>query len=100
MNTIEQLEKAIELQEVSKGQLIICVKPKNKNNVIVFDTDTSCYEIIKNELVLSFGDSSYKDINIRIGSIKSIKIEKYEDMIITFISLKSGNTIMIHSFME
>jgi hypothetical protein len=48
-NIFEQLEKVIELQEESAGQLIGYIKPKNKNKIKIYDTDYSAIDIINND---------------------------------------------------
>lgn len=99
-NVIKQLEKAVETQYNSSGQLIIYIKPKNKNSMVIYDTEQSSFDIIENELVFDIWSDTYKDFSIKLDNIKSVNFEEYDDITISFICLKNGNTIMIHSFIN
>lgn len=97
-NIIQLLQQAIELQETTSGILVIYVKPRNKNNVIVYDTDTASFDIVEDKLIFYFWDDTYKDFHIKLNNIKSVHFEESNDMIISVIHLKNGNTVLVHSF--
>lgn len=96
---IRDLENVILLQDEYVSQLIIYVKPKNKNKVIIYDTDNSGFDVIGNELCFSFWEEDLKDFNVKLLDIKAVNVEQCDGITIAFICLRNGNTIMIH-FMD
>lgn len=91
----DKLEEIIQLEDKSSNILVVYVKPRNKNNVIVYDTDMAAFDIVDNSLLFNFRE--YKSFGIDLNNIKDVNIEKFDDnMTIAYLVLTNGNTIMIH----
>lgn len=91
------LEQMIRIEDEDTHILIVYVKPRNKDKVIVYDTDHAGFDIIDDALLFDFWMSDYKSFTIDIDKIKDVTIENFDDnMIIAHLSLDNGNTIMIH----
>lgn len=91
----EELNKAIELQEEFGNPFIAIHKPKAKNKIVEYDSDTAAFDIVNDELIFDFWE--IVGFKVRLDKIKSIIFEKFsEGMTIVHIGLKNKNTIMLH----
>lgn len=91
----EELNKAINIQEEFGNPFIVVYKPKNKNKIVEFDSDTAVFDIINDEVVFDFWD--LEGFKVKMENIKSIVFEKFsEAMTIVHIKLKNSNTVMLH----
>ena len=91
----EELNKAINMQEEFGNPFIVVYKPKNKNKIVEFDSDTAVFDIINDEVVFDFWD--LEGFKVKMENIKSIVFEKFsEAMTIVHIKLKNSNTVMLH----
>jgi hypothetical protein len=91
----EELNKAINMQEEFGNPFIVVYKPKNKNKIVEFDSDTAAFDIVENTVMFDFWEMD--GFNVKLDKIKSILFEKFSDaMTIVHISLKNKNTVMLH----
>ncbi len=91
----DNLMQVISLQDYSKEILVIYIKPKSKNKVIEYDSDTVAFDIVEDKLLFDFWD--IEGFEIKIDKIKEVRFKKFDDnMKIAYVVLKNGNTIMIH----
>ena len=93
--TKDELEKVINLQEEIGNPFIVLVKPRAKENVIEFDSDTAAFDVIENNLVFDFWE--IEGFKIRLDKIKKIIYEDLgKGMLIVHLHLKYGNDYMLH----
>lgn len=91
----EELNRAIDMQDEFGNPFIVTHKPKNKNTIKIYDTDSSAFYIVNDEVVFDFWD--LKGFKIKLEDVKSIVFENaFTEMTIVHIKLKNGNTIMLH----
>ena len=91
----EELTKVIDLQEGLGNPFIVIHKPKNKNNIVEFDSDTAVFDIVEDKVMFGFWE--IEGFNIKMNDIKSVVFENaFTDMTIVHIELKNGNTIMLN----
>jgi hypothetical protein len=91
----EELNKVIDLQEEFGNPFIVIHKPKAKEKITIFDSDTAVFDIVENELIFDFWE--IKGFKTKLDKIKSILFEKFsEEMTIVHIGLKNKNSIMLH----
>ena len=91
----EELNKVIDLQEEFGNPFIVIHKPKSKEKITIFDSDTAVFDIVENELIFDFWE--IKGFKTKLDKIKSILFEKFsEEMTIVHIGLKNRNSIMLH----
>jgi len=91
----ENLNKANNMQEEFGNPYIVIHKPKAKNKIVEFDSDTAAFDIVENELMFDFWE--IEGFTVKLDKIKSVLFEKFsEGMTIVHIGLKNRNTIMLH----
>ena len=91
----DDLNKAIDLQEEFGNPFIVIHKPKAKEKIVEFDSDTAVFDIVDNEVMFDFWE--IEGFTVKFDKIKSIIFEKFsETMTIVHIGLKYGNTVMLH----
>ena len=90
----EDLNKAINLQEEFGNPFIVIHKPKAKNKIVEFDSDTAAFDIVGNELMFDFWE--IEGFTISLNKIRSVITEVIDNMTIVYLKLKYGNTIMLH----
>lgn len=94
----EELNKAIELQEEFGNPVIIIYRPKNKNKIVEFDSDTAVFDIVEDTVMFDFWE--IEGFNIKMSDIKSVVFKNaFTEMTTVHIKLKNGNTVML-SFMN
>jgi hypothetical protein len=90
----EELTKVIELQEELGNPFITIHKPKAKEKITIFDSDTAVFDIVDNELMFDFWE--IEGFTVNLNKIKSIITKVIDNMTIVYLNLKYGNTIMLH----
>lgn len=90
----EDLNKAIDLQEELGNPFIVIHKPKAKEKVTIFDSDTAAFDIVEDTVMFDFWE--IEGFTIALNKIKLVIIEVIDDMTIVYLKLKYGNTIMLH----
>jgi radical SAM superfamily enzyme YgiQ (UPF0313 family) len=74
---------------------VLRVMIKNKNKIKMYDTDSSAFDIVDNEIIFDFWDLD--GFKVKLENIKSIVFEKFsEAMTIVHIKLNNSNTVMLH----
>lgn len=95
----EELNKAIDMQEEFGNPFIVIHKPKNKNKIVEFDSDTAVFDIVEDKVMFDFWE--IEGFNIKMIDIKSVVFENaFTDMTTTHIKLKNGNTIMLNFLLK
>lgn len=93
--TRKELEKVINLQDEIGNPFIVLHKPRAKESIIEFDSDTAAFDIINNELVFDFLEM--EGFSLDINKIKKIVYEELEKgMLIIHLHLKYGNDYVLH----
>lgn len=90
----EDLSKVIDLQDEIGNPLIIIHKPRAKEKIVEFDSDTAAFDISSNDLLFDFWE--IEGFTIALNKIKSVITEVIDNMTIVYLNLKYGNTIMLH----
>jgi len=91
----EELNKAIDLQEEFGSPFIVIHKPKAKDKITIFDSDTAAFDIVKNELMFDFWE--IEGFKVKLDKIKSVIFEKFsEEMTTVHIKLKNNNAVMLN----
>ena len=91
----EELNKAIDLQEEFGNPFIVIHKPKAKDKITIFDSDTAAFDIVKNELMFDFWE--IEGFKVKLDKIKSVIFEKFsEEMTTVHIKLKNNNAVMLN----
>lgn len=91
----EDLNKAIDLQEKFGNPYIVIHKPKAKNKIVEFDSDTAAFDIVEDSVMFNFWE--IEGFKVKLDKIKSIIFEKFSEKItVVHIGLKNNNTIMLH----
>lgn len=91
----EELNRAIDMQDEIGSPFIVVHKPKNKNKIKMYDTDSSAFDIVNDEVIFDFWD--LEGFKVKLENIKSIVFEKFsEAMTIVHIKLNNSNTVMLH----
>lgn len=90
----EDLNKAIDLQEELGNPFITIHKPRAKEKITIFDSDTAAFDIVDNEAMFDFWE--IEGFTISLNKIKSVITEVIDNMTIVYLNLKYGNTIMLH----
>ena len=90
----EELNKAIDLQEELGNPYIVIHKPKAKEKIVEFDSDTAVFDIVEDTVMFDFWE--IEGFNIKLDKIKSIITKVIDNMTIVYLNLKYGNTIMLH----
>lgn len=90
----EELNKAIDLQDELGNPFIVIYKPKAKEDIVMFDSDTAAFDIVEDTVMFDFWE--IEGFTISINKIKSIVTKVIDNMTIVYLNLKYGNTIMLH----
>jgi hypothetical protein len=90
----EELIKVIDLQEEIGSPYIVIHKPKAKNKIVEFDSDTAAFDIVDSELMFDFWD--IEGFTVKLDRIKEITKSVVDGLTIVYLKLKYGNTIMLH----
>ncbi len=90
----EELNKAIDLQDEIGNPYIIIHKPRAKEKIVEFDSDTAAFDISGNDLLFDFWE--IEGFTIALDKIKSVVTKVIDNMTIVYLNLKYGNTIMLH----
>lgn len=90
----EDLNKAIDLQEELGNPFITIHKPKAKEKITIFDSDTAAFDIVEDTVMFDFWE--IEGFTIKLERIKSIVTKVIDNMTIVYLNLKYGNTIMLH----
>jgi len=90
----EELNKVIDLQEGLGNPYIVIHKPRAKEKIVEFDSDTAAFDIMENELMFDFWE--IEGFTVNLNKIKSIITKVIDNMTIVYLNLKYGNTIMLH----
>ena len=90
----EELNKVIDLQEELGNPYIVIHKPRSKEKIVEFDSDTAAFDIVENELIFDFWE--IEGFTVKLDKIKEITKDIINNMTIIYLKLKYGNTIMLH----
>ena len=93
----EELNKVIDLQDEIGNPFIvphIIHKPRAKEKIVEFDSDTAAFDISGNDLLFDFCE--IEGFTIVLNKIKSVVTKVIDNMTIVYLNLKYGNTIMLH----
>jgi glycerophosphoryl diester phosphodiesterase len=90
----EELNKVIDLQETAGNPFIVIHKPRAKESIVEFDSDTAAFDIVGNDLVFDFWE--LEGFTIALNRIKEVVTETIDNMTIILLRLKYGKTIMLH----
>ena len=91
----EDLNKAIKMQDEFGNPYIVIHKPKEKNKIIEFDSDTAAFDIVEDSVMFDFWE--IEGFTVKLDKIKSIIFETaIKEMTVVHIGLKNGNTVMLH----
>jgi hypothetical protein len=90
----EDLSKVVDLQEELGSPFIVIHKPKAKNKIVEYDSDTAVFDIMDDELIFDFWE--LEGFSIGLDKIKRVVIEVIDNMTIVYFKLKYGNTVMLH----
>ena len=91
----EDLNKAIDLQEELGNPFIVIHKPRAKEKIVEFDSDTAVFDIVDDKVMFDFWE--LEGFNIKMTDIKSVVFENaFMDMTIAHVKLKNGNTVMLN----
>ena len=90
----EELNKAIDLQDEIGNPFIVIHKPRAKEKIVEFDSDTAAFDISGNDLLFDFWE--IEGFTISLNKIRSVITEVIDNMTIVYLKLKYGNTIMLH----
>lgn len=90
----EELNKAIDLQDEIGNPFIVIHKPRAKEKIVEFDSDTATFDIVENELMFDFWE--IEGFTISLNKIGSVITKVIDNMTIVYLNLKYGNTIMLH----
>jgi hypothetical protein len=91
----EELNKAIDMQEEFGNPFIVIHKPKAKNKIVEFDSDTAAFDMQEDNVMFDFWE--LEGFNIKMTDIKSVVFENaFTEMTIVHIKLKNGNTVMLN----
>ena len=91
----EELNKAIDLQDEIGNPFIVIHKPRAKEKITIFDSDTAAFDIIEDNTVM-FDFWEIEGFTIALNKIKSVVTKVIDNMTIVYLNLKYGNTIMLH----
>lgn len=93
--TSKELEKLVNLQEEISNPFIMLIKPRAKEKVKIFDSDTAVFIVDEDKLIFNFWELD--GFEFPISMIKEIVYEELDtDMLIVHICLKYGNSYMLH----
>lgn len=90
----EELNKAIDLQDEIGNPFIVIHKPRAKEKIVEFDSDTAAFDIVENELMFDFWE--IEGFTISLNKIRSVITKVIDNMTIVYLNLKYGSTIMLH----
>lgn len=90
----EELNKVIDLQDEIGNPFITIHKPRAKEKIVEFDSDTATFDIVENELMFDFWE--IEGFTVKLDKIKEITKDIINNMTIIYLKLKYGNTIMLH----
>jgi hypothetical protein len=90
----EELRKTIDLQDELGNPYIIIHKPRAKEKILEFDSDTATFDISEDNLLFDFWE--IEGFTIALNKIKSVVTKAIDNMTIVYLNLKYGNTIMLH----
>lgn len=90
----EELNKVIDLQEELGSPFIVIHKPRAKEKIVEFDSDTATFDIVENELMFDFWE--IEGFTISLNKIRSVITKVIDNITIVYLNLKYGNTIMLH----
>ena len=89
-----ELIKVIDLEEELGSPFITIHKPKAKEKITIFDSDTAAFDISGGNLMFDFWE--IEGFTIALNKIKSVITQVIDNMTIVYLNLKYGNTIMLH----
>ena len=90
----EDLNKAIEMQEELGNPFIVIHKPKAKEDIVIYNSDTAAFDIVEDTVMFDFWE--IEGFTISLNKIKSVVTKVIDNMTIVYLNLKYGNTIMLH----
>jgi len=90
----EDLSKVVDLQEELGNPFIVMHKPKAKNKIVEYDSDSAAFDIMNDEMLFDFWE--LEGFSIGLDKIKKVVTEVIDNMTIVYLKLKYGNTIMLH----
>jgi len=90
----EELNKVIDLQEELGNPFITIHKPKAKEKITIFDSDTAVFDISGDDLLFDFWE--IEGFSVSLNKIKSVITQVIDSITMVYINLKYGNTIMLH----
>lgn len=90
----EELNKAVDLQDEIGNPFIVIHKPRAKEKIVKFDSDTAAFDIVENELMFDFWE--IEGFTISLNKIESVITKVIDNMTIVYLNLKYRNTIMLH----
>lgn len=90
----EDLSKVVDLQEELGNPFIVIHKPKAKNKIVEFDSDTAAFDIMNDEMLFDFWE--LEGFSIGLDKIKKVVTEVIDNTTIVYLKLKYGNTVMLH----
>lgn len=95
MEKLEELNKVIDLQEELGNPFIMIYKPKAKEKIVIFDSDTAAFDISEENLIFDFCE--IEGFSIKLKDIKSVVFENvFTEMTTVHIKLKKGNTVILN----
>ncbi len=94
----EELIKVVDLQEELGNPFIVIHKPKAKNKIVEYDSDTSAFDIMNDEVMFDFWE--LEGFSIELNRIKSVLTKVINNMTIVYLKLKYGNTVMLYFMIE
>ena len=96
LNVKEKLNEVIEMQEELGNPFIAIHKPKAKNKIVEYDSDTCAFDIVEDKLLFEFFE--IEGFSVKLNNIVDVIIQKFKEMVLTTIKLRNGNSILIHEF--
>lgn len=88
------LSKVVDLQEKFGNPFIVIHKPKAKNKIAEYDSDTAAFDIMNDEVLFDFWE--LEGFSVRLDKIKLVVTNVIDNMTVVYLKLKYGNTIMLH----